>query len=186
MHSRINRVVVIEAHTPGAFEDESRECAKTHWSRLGGGKGSGLRSGDLCANYVVRSKIVTRTGEWILRHTFNLEVGELNGEPTTIRSVSFSPTALARLEDLGQKQNSSRSKEEHTKLSGLLDTLGNRLDRTQRGFQLVWMHDSVAAEYQFANGQSESRTFTTARLEQIGSVSRFGTSTRTRFSSKSS
>ena len=139
------------------------------------------------ANYVVRSRFLTKTREWILRHTFNLDVAELSGSESIIRSVVFSPSDLSRLDEDRARQNNSVGKEEHTRLSGLLHTLGSHLDRAEAmTLQISWMHDSVAAEYQFANGHSESRTFTTARLEQIGSVSRFGTSTRTRFSSKSS
>jgi hypothetical protein len=137
-------------------------------------------------NYVVRSKFLTKADEWIFRHTFNVTVAQDGSESTAIRSISFSPTDLARLEDRGQKQNTSRDKEDHTRLSGLLHTLGNHLDRSQaKIFQISWMHDSASVDYQFANGQSESRTFTAARLEQIGLLSRFGTSGRTRFTSKS-
>ena len=138
-------------------------------------------------NYVVRSKSLTKAGEWILRHTFSLEVAELSGsEPTTIRSVSFSPTDLARLDGRTQKKNTSQDKQDCITLSGLLHTLGDHLDRSQaKLFHISWMHDSVSAQYQFADGQSDSRTFTLAKLKQIGSFSRFGASARTRLTSKS-
>jgi hypothetical protein len=137
-------------------------------------------------HYFVKSKFLTKINEWVLRHTFNLEVTALDESDTTIRSVSFSTSDLSRLDDHAKKQNGPADRQDYASLSGLLRTLGDHLDRIHaKKFRISWTHDSVIVDYHLADGQSDSRTFTLAKLERIGSLSRFGTSSRVRFRPKS-
>lgn len=129
--------------------------------------------------YVVRSDSLTQTGEWILRHGLNLnDIREQSARQSTVtRSVRFTPADISRLDDQSQRQRKikfSPHTPEYARLSQLLRTLGDHLDRTEViAFQISWTSDLVSVDFRSRDGQSNSRTFTTKKLEQLGSYSRF-------------
>jgi hypothetical protein len=85
--------------------------------------------------------------------------------------VNFTPTDISRLDDHAQKQTriTSADRQEHARLSQLLHTLGDHLDRTEaRAFGISWTYDPVFVD-QLVDSQSDSRTFSTEKLKQIGS-----------------
>jgi hypothetical protein len=137
-------------------------------------------------NYVVMSDSLTKTGEWILRHVLspNDTSDESAGQSAVNRSAFFSPADISRLDDQAQKQRrnaSSPDRQAYRRLSQLLRALGDHLDRTEvSAFHISWMVDSVSVDFQTLNGQSDSRTFTAEKLEQLGSHLRFRRSSRTR------
>jgi hypothetical protein len=137
-------------------------------------------------NYVVMSDSLTKTGEWILRHALspNDTSDQSSGQSAVNRSACFSPADISRLDDQAQKQRrnaSSPDRQAYRRLSQLLRALGDHLDRTEvSAFHISWTYDSVSVDFQSLNGQSDSRTFTAEKLEQLGSHSRFRRSSRTR------
>ena len=137
-------------------------------------------------NYVVRSDFLTKTGEWILRHELSPTDSSDQNDPrsTVNQSVRFTPVDIARLDDQAQRQskiNSSPHTQTYRRLSQLLRALGDHLDHTQvNTFHISWTSDSVSVDFRLADGQSDSRTFTAEKLEQLGSHSRFRRSSRTR------
>jgi hypothetical protein len=139
------------------------------------------------ANYVVRSDFLTRAGEWILRHAISpREVAEDSGPSATGRSVRFTPTDISRLDDQAQKQRIVTTTDKpHGRLSQLLRTLGDHLDRTEaRAFRISWAYDSASIDYQLLNGENDSRDFTAEKLDQLGWHARFRRLGRTRTSAR--
>ena len=138
-------------------------------------------------NYVVTSDSLTKTGEWILRHALSAnDISEQSTRQSTVsRWVRFSLADIARLDDQAQKQrrtNSSPHTQAYSRLSQLLRALGDHLDRTQvSAFHISWTSDSVSVDFQSLDGQSDSRTFTTEKLQQLGSHSRFRRSSIVRY-----
>lgn len=137
-------------------------------------------------NYVVRSDSLTTASEWILRHALRPnDFSEKSArQPTVSRSVRFAPADISRLDDQAQKQrrvNSSPHKQTYRRLSQLLRALGDQLDRTKvNSFHISWTSNLASIDFQSTDGQSDSRTFTAEKLEQLGSHTRFRRSSRTR------
>jgi len=135
-------------------------------------------------DYLVRSDSLTQTGEWILRHAISeYEFTEQSGRRSTgNRPLRFTPIDISRLDSQGQKQRQTRSSsptQGSSKLSQLLRSLGDHLDRTEVvAFHISWMADSVSVDSQEAGGQSECRTFTAEKLQQLGLHLRFRRSSR--------
>jgi hypothetical protein len=138
-------------------------------------------------NYILSSDSLSRTGEWILRHALGRDdLSDQRAPQSTVsRVVSFGQSDISRLDDQAQKlrrNDSSPHTETYSRLSQLLRTLGDHLDRTQVGaFHISWTADSVSVDFQSLDGQSDSRRFTTEKLQQLGSHSRFRRSSGTRF-----
>jgi uncharacterized protein YcbK (DUF882 family) len=134
-------------------------------------------------NYVVMSDSLTKTGEWILRRALspNDTSDQSAGQSAVNRSACFSPADISRLDEQARKQRRNDSSQAYRRLSQLLRTLGDHLDRTEvSAFHISWTYDSVSVDFQSLNGQSDSRTFSAEKLEQLGSHSRFRRSSRTR------
>ena len=135
-------------------------------------------------NYVVQSDFLTKTGEWILRHALSpSEVSDRkDSQSTVIRSVRFTPADISRLDDQAQRLsriNSSSHTQTYRRLSQILRALGDHLDQTRvNAFHISWMSSAASVDFQLADGQSDSRTFTAEKLEQLGSLSRFRRSKR--------
>jgi hypothetical protein len=140
-------------------------------------------------NYLLSSDSLSRTGEWILRHALSRDdLSDQRAPQSTVsRVVSFAQSDISRLDDQAQKlrrNDSSPHTEAYRRLSQLLRTLGDHLDRTQvSGFHISWTADSVSVDFQSLDGQSDSRQFTPEKLQQLGSHSRFRRSSGTRFAS---
>jgi len=91
-------------------------------------------------------------------------------------SLRLDTTDLARLDAQGQRKRGESGSKSQTvlKLSQLLRTLGDHLDRTQASaFHIAWLPYSVTVEYEELRGQTDSRSFTAEKLQQLGSHSRF-------------
>ena len=97
-------------------------------------------------------------------------------------SVRFTPDDISRLDDLAEKQrkiNPSPHTQTYRRLSQLLRTLGDHLDRMEvNTFHISWASSSVAVDFQLPDGRIDSRTFTAEKLEQLGSHSRFRRASR--------
>ena len=135
-------------------------------------------------DYLVRSDSLSETSEWILRNA----VGESNfteqssHRSTINRPLRFTPYNISRLDSHEQKQrqrHSSSQTQGSRKLSQLLRSLGDHLDRTTVGaFRILWNADAVSVDYQEPDGRSDCRTFTPDKLQQLGLHTRFRRSTR--------
>jgi hypothetical protein len=134
--------------------------------------------------YVVRSDSLTQTREWILQNALSEnEFSERpTRQPTVKRSLGFSPRDISRLDAEGQKRRRNQSSshmQESSKLSQLLRTLGDHLDRTGvSAFHISWLPDSVSVDYQRPDGESDLRRFTPEKLQQLGLHTRFRRSSR--------
>lgn len=130
-------------------------------------------------DYVLRSDSLTKASEWILRNALSAnDVVERSGRQSPFnRSLRFGPRDILRLNAEGQKRRrdpASPDVQTPAKLSQLLRTLGDHLDRTEANeFHISWKPDSVFVDYQLAGGQIDRRTFTPEKLQQLGSHSRF-------------
>src|SRR5882724_3257921 len=117
-------------------------------------------------DYLVRSDSLTQTGEWILRNAISeSDFTEQSGRRSTVnRPLRFTPLDISRLDSHRQKQrrtHSSSQTQGSSKLSQLLRSLGDHLDRTEvSAFHISWTPDSISVDYQELDGQRESRMFT--------------------------
>jgi hypothetical protein len=138
-------------------------------------------------NYILSSDSLSRTGEWILCQALNRDdLSDQRAPQSTVnRVVSFGQSDISRLDGQAQKlrrNDSSPHAESYSRVSQLLRTLGDHLDRTQvSAFHISWAADSVSVDFQSLDGQSDCRTFTTEKLQQLGSHSRFRRSSGTGF-----
>ena len=139
-------------------------------------------------DYLVESESLTPTGEWILRNL----IGENILTDHSVRSsasgiVRFTPLDISKLDSYWQKQrrnHSSSQTQGSSKLSQLLRSLGDHLDRAKASsFHLSWAADAVSVDYRDAEGLSESRTFTCEKLQQLGLHTRFRRSSQSADSS---
>jgi len=129
--------------------------------------------------YIVQSDSLARTGEWILRNALSgSDVSLLNRRRSADeRSLCFTQPDISRLDAQGKRrrrEHSSAQTQSSRKLSQLLRSLGDHLDkRAVVTFHISWTHESVFADYQGADGQSDCRTFTPGKLQQLGLYTRF-------------
>jgi hypothetical protein len=135
-------------------------------------------------DYLVRSESLTQTGDWILRNAISeSDFTQQSGRRSSVHSpLRFTPLDISRLDSYRQKQRRSHSSSQtqgSSKLSQLLRSLGDHLDRTEvSSFHILWTPDSVSVDYQESDGQSDSRTFTAEKLQQLGLHIRFRRSNR--------
>jgi len=107
----------------------------------------------------VRSDSLTQTGEWILRNALTEKVLSLRSDrhSNINRSLRFSPTDISRLDTEAQRRRQPHSlshMQGASKLSQLLRTLGDHLDRTEvSAFRISWTPLSVFVGYQGPGGQ---------------------------------
>jgi hypothetical protein len=137
-------------------------------------------------DYVVSSNSLTQTGEWILRHALSPHKVVDESQPSSVnRSVRFSASAISRLDDQAKKQRRndfSTSQQMSGRLPHLLRALGDHLDQFQAGaFHISWIPASVSLDFQSLDGRSDSRTFTTEKLQQLGVYLRFRRSRTSRY-----
>ena len=129
-------------------------------------------------SYVLRSESLTQTEAWILRNSLgdsSLPRRSSQQQPGKF-PLRFYPSDISRLDAQAQKKRGESGPLAHgaLKLSQLLRTLGDHLDRTEvNAFHIAWLPDSVSVDYQAGRGQKDSRTFTAEKLRQLGSHLRF-------------
>lgn len=129
--------------------------------------------------YVLRTDSLSQTDEWILRNALSEDgfTGQSEQRGRVDRGWRFSPRAIARLDAEGRKKRQNSAfphRQESTKLSQLLRTLGDHLDKMDVStFHISWMTDAVSVEYLERGGQRDHRTFTREKLQQLGFHTRF-------------
>jgi hypothetical protein len=134
--------------------------------------------------YVVRSRSLTPTSQWILRNTLIEGVWDSAAEEKSTRSTGgngwlrYDPLDISRLDVQGRKRRKSQAFAEMrgaNKLSQLLRTLGEHLDRTEATvFNISWGSDAVSVDYATSDGNRERRSFSIEKLQQLSLHSRFG------------
>ncbi len=133
-------------------------------------------------DYVVRSDSLTRTSEWILRQAIGERELIPQSSVTVNRPLRFTQLVISRLDSTAQKQrrnHASSQTQGSNKLSQLLRSLGDHIERTEvSAFRVSWKSDSVSIDYQGPDGQTDSRTFTPEKLQQLGLHIRFRRSSR--------
>jgi hypothetical protein len=133
-------------------------------------------------DYVVRSDSLTRTAEWILRQAIGeMELTE-QSSLTVNRPLRFTQVVISRLDSDARKQrrnHASPQTQGSNKLSQLLRSLGDHIERTEIGaFHVSWTPHSVSINYKKPDGKTDSRTFTPEKLQQLGLHIRFRRSSR--------
>jgi len=105
------------------------------------------------------------------------------------RRVCFTPADILRLDEQAQRQRRNDlypNPHGFSRASQLLRALGDYLDQSRAStFQISWTHDSVSVVFESVDTQSDSRTFSTEKLQELGSHLRFRRSSRPRFDSNS-
>jgi hypothetical protein len=140
-------------------------------------------------SYVVRSESLTPTSQWILRNSLINNVWDSpDPEEKSIRSTGgdgwlrYDPMDISRLDVQGRKKRRGHSSAQirgASKLSQLLRTLGEHLDRIEvSAFNISWDPDSVAVNYEIRDGHRERRDFSIEKLHQLGLHMRFRRSSR--------
>ncbi|HEY7219135.1 MAG TPA: hypothetical protein VH985_12185 [Candidatus Binatia bacterium] len=137
-------------------------------------------------SYVVRSRSITPTSRWIINNSV-IATGwdasrnsPLNGGEGWLQ---YEPQVISRLDAQGQKQRRAQlpaQAKPASKPSLQLRALGEHLDRVEASaFSISWDHPhSVTVKYQTSDGQDEQRTFSFAKLQELGFHMRFRRSTR--------
>ena len=128
------------------------------------------------SNYFVQIDSLDAASEWILRQA----VSPVARESLLDGSMRFTPNDISRLDDQSKKQRKIDSSHTQTyrRLSQLLRTLGDHLDRMEVStFHISWA-SLVSVDFQLPDGRIDSRTFTVEKLEQLGSHSRFRRASR--------
>ena len=140
-------------------------------------------------SYVVRSNSLTPTALWILRNSVIEKIGDAPGsnlESTPLTEGEgwrrYDALDISRLDAQGRKKRRSdafaQMREAH-KVSNLLRTLGEHLDIMDvNTFNISWIPDFIAVDYQTADGQQGRKNFSAEKLRQLGLHMRFRRSTR--------
>ena len=138
-------------------------------------------------NYMVQSDTMSRTAEWMLRYAATeskfptLEVRRstadtpvkqkpMEPKPVELTPVAFSNADIERLDarEAKRRRDFSNPQAELPKLSQLLRTLGDHLDRSSaRTFHIFWMPDSVVVDYRRPDGLTDRQKFTLEKLLQF-------------------
>jgi hypothetical protein len=132
-------------------------------------------------DYLVQSDF-TETDKWILRNTID-EVGftEQHDRRSALnrpnRQLCFTSLNISRLDSQRQKQRQNHSSSQtqgSSKLSQLLRSLGDHLDRIRVGaFHISWTTNLVSVDYEEADGHNDCRTFSSEKLQALGLHMRF-------------
>lgn len=129
-------------------------------------------------NYIVRSDLMSRTAEWILRYAvreagFSMPAHQQSAReiPLPIKPVQFSDEDIARLDARAANHRREFSATEPSaKLSHLLRVLGDYLDKSSaRTFHVYWMSDAVILDYRRADGLTDRQRFTLEKLRELNS-----------------
>jgi hypothetical protein len=138
-------------------------------------------------SYLVRSQSLTATRQWILKNKLAENASDSGTDQESIQLTGgdgwlcYRPPDIARLDAQGQskRQNLGFAQMRGDKLSQLLRTLGEHLDKKEAtAFHISWAADSVSVDYQMPDGVRERKNFTIERLRQLALHSRFRRSHR--------
>jgi hypothetical protein len=130
-------------------------------------------------DFLIKSNSLTAASEWILRHALrpfaNFESNPL--ESRVREFVRFTPADILRLDDQAKKQRRTdrpRLGQTSSGLSQLLRALGDHLERIDvHAFHISWTPGSIRLDFESRDGQTDSRTFTSEKLLQLGAHLRF-------------
>jgi hypothetical protein len=143
-------------------------------------------------SYLVRSRSITPTCQWIINNSLTATGWDSSAEDARSSALKggegwlrYELQAVSRLDAQGQKQRRDqppRQGQTPSKPSQHLRTLGEHLDRVEASaFKISWNPPhSVTIKYQTADGEDEQRTFSFAKLQELGFHMRFRRSSRGR------
>src|SRR5437899_864380 len=138
-------------------------------------------------SYVVRSKSLSPTSQWIFRNSVVERVWDSPGAAQNSTQVGndwlrYDSTDISWLDAQGRKSRRSASFAQVrgvSRLSQLLRTLGEHLDRIEAsGFKISWAPNSVSVEYQTSDGNHDRKSFTAEKVHELGLHMRFRRSSR--------
>ena len=133
---------------------------------------------------LVETEALTQTAEWILRRGLHDQRREETNRSAINQTVRFTPLDISRLDQEARRQRgagSTPNRPTFNRLSQLLRTVGEHLDRTDaNSFRVIWGSDAISVDSASADGHQDVRTFSAAKLEQLGSSLRFRRSSRSR------
>ena len=134
---------------------------------------------------LVETEALSQTAEWILRRGLNDHWKEETDRSAINQTVRFTPLDISLLDRQARQQRgagSTPNRPTFKRLSQLLRTVGEHLDRTEaNSFRVLWGSAAISVESASADGHHDARTFSAEKLEQLGSSLRFRRSSRSRF-----
>ena len=134
---------------------------------------------------LVETQALTQTAEWILRRGLHSPGNEQTDQPAINQTVRFTPSDISLLDRQARRQRgagSTPNRPTFNRLSQLLRTVGDHLDRTEaNSFHVIWGSDAISVDSASPDGHHDVRTFSAEKLEQLGSSLRFRRSSRSRF-----
>jgi hypothetical protein len=134
---------------------------------------------------LVETAALTQTAEWILRRGLYDHWKEETDRSAINQTVRFTPLDISRLDHQARRQRvagSTPNRPTFNKLSQLLRTVGEHLDRTEaNSFRVLWGSAAISVDSASPDGHHDVRTFSAEQLEQLGSSLRFRRSSRSRF-----
>ena len=127
---------------------------------------------------LITSEALTETAEWILcRGLHGTDWKKEAGKSMIGRAIRFTPEDISVLDQQAQRRRgvgSLANKEANKRLSQILRTIGDHLDRTRAdNFRVTWRSNGIEVDSTSADGHQDSRTFLPDKLEQLGSHLRF-------------
>jgi hypothetical protein len=139
-------------------------------------------------SYVVRSKSLSPTSQWIFRNSIVERMWDSPGAGQNSIGTDwlrYDCTDISWLDTQGRKSRRSASfgqMREASGLSQLLRNVGEHLDRIEASdFKISWTPDSVSVEYHIPAENRERKGFTAEKLHELGLHSRFRRSHRNTF-----
>lgn len=139
-------------------------------------------------SYIVRSESLTSVHRWMLESHFAGERGAVLVDGENVELTVGDGWIRYRLHDAapsntrgqrGENNHASEHGRQEDPLVELLYTLGEHLDtKGATGFEISWMRDSIAVDYQISSGVREQQKFTVKKLQQLASYSVFRRSSR--------
>jgi hypothetical protein len=134
---------------------------------------------------LVVTDALSQTAEWILRRGLYDHWKEETDRPAINQTVRFTPLDISLLDRQARRQRGvglTPSRQAFNRLSQLLRTVGEHLDRTDaNSFRVLWGSAEILVDSASADGHHDVRTFSVEKLEQLGSSLRFRRSSRSQF-----
>jgi hypothetical protein len=130
--------------------------------------------------FIVRSKSLTATHQWILKNNLaeiKLDLPGLDQKDTQLavgdECLCYGPLDIARLNAWELKKRDFNQSHKAERLAQLLAILGEQLDsKKATAFKISWVPDLVSVDYQMQNGVREHKYFTVEKLQKLALYSR--------------
>lgn len=138
-------------------------------------------------SYIVEIDSLNSNSGWVLQRAVRIDriLDGSDGYVEKNHQLTFSPDDVSRLDFLAQKKRCDAGyplRHDYVKLSQLLRALGDFLDDTKvREFKLMSSCDVISVEIRLGEMETDQRTFTLEKLQQLCAIGRFKRATKRRY-----